>query len=126
VVEDVLFEIFNLGETFELSMLVAFAKLFAFVGNNAKEAFDFDKLIQQDQTYFKRSALLKLILEKMALLNDKFVTPADMVAFENPKPLTSEEEFTNQNDRDIFERFDEALKKKTEAEAVGAMIKSER
>lgn len=62
----------------------------------------------------------------MGLLNDKFVCPPALKAYENPKPMTSEEEFTSSSDKEAFQGFEEALGKKANAETVSALIKGER
>jgi len=41
--------------------------------------------------FLKRYALLRLILEKLSLLNDKFNCPKELATYENSKPVTSEE-----------------------------------
>lgn len=90
-VEEFLFEFFNSAETFELSLLVSFAKLFTFIVNNSKEDIDWSRYVDQEDMFLKRAALLRLILEKMSLINDKFKCPASLAPFENSKPFTSEE-----------------------------------
>lgn len=39
--------------------------------------------------FMKRNVLIKLILEKLTLLNDKFKCPSVLVPFENSKPFNS-------------------------------------
>ena len=55
---------------------------------------------------------MRLVLEKITLLNDKFKCPAPVEPFENSKPATSQEEFTSASDQDIFEKMDKAIKQK--------------
>ena len=43
--------------------------------SNWKEEFDWGRLLEREEEFVKRRVLLKLILEELALLNDKFVFP---------------------------------------------------
>ena len=56
-------------------MLVSFSKLFAFILNNSKAEMDYGRLLENEEMFLKRAALLKLILEKINLFNDKFKCP---------------------------------------------------
>jgi hypothetical protein len=63
--------------------------------NNWKSDFDWPRYLQGEESFVKRNALLKLILEKLTLLNDKFVCPAALQTYEPNKPVVSEEEYTS-------------------------------
>lgn len=126
LLEEALFELFQSAEDFELSVLITFSKLFSFVLNNWKGDFDWARYLQGEEYFLKRNALLKLILEKLTLLNDKFVCPAVLQSYEPNKPVVSEEEYTTTADLETFEHFEALLKAKTEAEAVVKSIDSER
>lgn len=83
--------------------------------NNWKGDFDWVRYLQGEEYFVKRNALLKLILEKLTLLNDKFVCPPALQSYEPNKPVVSEEEFTTTTDLETFEHFETLLKAKTEA-----------
>ncbi len=61
-IEEFLFEFFNSAETFELSLLVSFAKLFSFVCTNSKEEIEWNRYTDEEDNFLKRAALLRLIL----------------------------------------------------------------
>ena len=86
-------------------MLISFSKLFVFISNNSKEEMDWTRLADSEDMFLKRYVLLKLMLEKILLLNDKFKIPPALTAYENPKLFYSEEEFVNNEERTIFETF---------------------
>lgn len=85
-----------------------------------------DKYADREGNFLKRAALLKLIIEKVTLLNDKFKCPEVLSSFENPKPFTSEEEYTTNSDQETFLKFSNALREKTEVSVVAELIASER
>lgn len=107
-------------------MIVAFAKLFGYVLANSKEEMDWSRYSEGEELFHKRAALLRLIIEKVGLLNDKYKCPANLLAFESVKPVTNEEEFSTAADKEGFEQMDKALKGKAEGTVVGELIKTER
>lgn len=86
-------DLFLAGEEFELSLLLSFARLFSFLLSNWKEEFDWTRFLHEEEGFVKRRVLLRLILEELSLLNDKFICPTQLQAYEPPKPATSEEEY---------------------------------
>lgn len=76
-----------------MPLLISFAKLFSFIANNWREDFNWEGYTAGEELFLKRNALLRLILEKMMLLNDKFVCPQVLSKYEPSRVCTSEEEF---------------------------------
>ena len=125
-VEDVLVELFGLAEAFDFTMLVAYSRLFAFICSNSREEFDLPRLVQNEELFQKRSVLLKLIVEKLTLLSDKFKCPTDLQAYESARPVASEEVFGSEEEKEVFEKFEEEFKKKSEGDKVVDLVGSER
>jgi hypothetical protein len=124
--EDLLCELFLAGEEFDLSLLLNFARLFSFLLSNWREEFEWARLLREEEEFVKRRVLLRLILEELALLNDKFICPPLLAAYEPARPAASEEEYTSTTDLETFEHFEGLLKVKTEASGVVGSIDSER
>jgi len=76
-----------------MPLLISFAKLFSFIANNWKEEFNWEGYVLGEELFVKRNALLRLILEKLMLLNDKFACPKILNKYEPSRTCTSEEEF---------------------------------
>lgn len=126
IMEEMLLEVFNAAEAFELSLLIAFAKMFAYIVNNWKDEFDWERYLAAEDTFTKRTALLRLILEKITLFNDKFICPKSLAKYEPAKTHTSPEEYQSADELEILEYFENALKNKTESAALLTYIDSER
>jgi hypothetical protein len=123
--EDLMCELFQAGEEFDLSLLLSFARLFSFLLSNWKDEFEWGRLLQEEEEFVKRKVLLRLVLEELGLLNDKFICPAVLQAYDPPKPAASEEEYSSTADLEAFEHFEGLLKAKTEAAGVMGSIDSE-
>jgi hypothetical protein len=76
-----------------MPLLISYAKLFSFIANNWREDFNWDSYTVGEEQFVKRNALLRLILEKLMLLNDKFACPQVLSKYEPSRTCTSEEEF---------------------------------
>jgi hypothetical protein len=79
--------------------------MFAYIVNNWKDEFDWERYLGAEDTFNKRTALLRLILEKITLFNDKFICPKSLAKYEPAKTHTSPEEYQSADELEILEYF---------------------
>ena len=71
-IQEIIHELFNYAENFTLDLIVHFSSITSSVITNWDRKWDWDKMLENQENFVKRKILLRIMIEKICILNDKF------------------------------------------------------
>ena len=70
--EEIIHELFSQAENFTLDLIVHFSSIASSIITNWDKKWDWDKMLESEENFVKRKILLRITVEKICILNDKF------------------------------------------------------